>query len=661
VTNSVDFEAFDREFADFSDRVTALRTVRENSPDIVDALILELELAEEELRVCRDELARQGQEVSEASGPANRERTLLRSAFTDLPVPVFILDHGGSIRRANRTAADLLGNSATYIAGKPFPVFVDLTARAAFRSRLSAVLRNGEKTSFTSVLTASQRRLKARLMLCRLDPPSEARPLVTVAVLPPQAPDIPAPASPVTAARGPKATLGAATGQPAGLARLAAPGEPAAVACDGDELAAGAAARHVDLISRVTRLLLDEESMSEPVTLHRVASQLQGEAADWVIVDLARDGGLARAVVAGPDESGPAARPRELKAGRPAGAVPLHDDVLETGKAVLHPVIPDENALGTTGDGRPLLTVLGAGSVLSVPLRAQCTTAGVLTLVRSPERPTFSLSDLRVFEEIGEHLALALRNERRYRRRSETAAALQASLLPRAAVEIPGLDWASVYRPGTRGVEVGGDFYDVFRSPGGWGVALGDVCGKGEEAAAVTAMVRHGIRMLSLEDEHPATVLAKVNTAMLTQQETDRFVTAVAGHLSWSEDGLEVELGSAGHPGAAVLRADGAVFFTAGGGAALGLFPDGEARTEQLSLAPGDTLLLYTDGVTEMRAADGTMYGPTRLAGVLTRSLGQPATAIVKAIEDDISAFGHGGPDQDDVALVAIRVEHVPG
>jgi serine phosphatase RsbU (regulator of sigma subunit) len=122
---------------------------------------------------------------------------------------------------------------------------------------------------------------------------------------------------------------------------------------------------------------------------------------------------------------------------------------------------------------------------------------------------------------------------------------------------MPGLDWAAAYRGGTSGLDVGGDFYDVFPSPGGWGIALGDVCGKGEEAAAVTAMVRHGIRLLSLWDDDPAAVLSKVNTAMLAQQETSRFVTAVTAHLSWDEDCLRVKLTSAGHPGAAVLRAGG--------------------------------------------------------------------------------------------------------
>ncbi|HEY4462034.1 MAG TPA: SpoIIE family protein phosphatase, partial [Streptosporangiaceae bacterium] len=606
-----------------------------------------------------------GNEIAERSEGSDRERALLRAVFAELPVPVFVLDHSGSVRRANRAAAELLGTSPAFVAGKPFPVFVDLSARAAFRTRLSAVLRNGETASFASVITASQRRLRASIMLARLEPPSQSHPLVAAAILPPgRVPEAsgarpaPAPARQATDEHGAPAALPAAGSRGTGSAADRSPGDGTpGDGRPGYDQAMVAAARRADLLYRVTRLLLEEQSLSEPVTLHRVAWLLRGEAAAWVIIDLAREDRMTRAVVAGPD-GGPATA---LVAGDPAPETPLHAEVMETGKAALHPVIPDENALGVTAGGRPVLMEIGAGSLLSVPLRTGDVTTGVLTLVRPPEQPVFSLSDLRLFEEIGEHLALALRTERRYRRRSDTAAALQASLLPQVAEQIPGLDWAAAYRAGTGGVEVGGDFYDVFTSPGGWGVALGDVCGKGQEAAAVTAMVRHGIRLLSLWDGHPASVLGKVNTAMMAQQETTRFVTAAAAHLSWDEDSLAVELTSAGHPGAVVLRAGGAVSFTAGGGVPLGLFDDGATRTEHLRLDPGDTLVLYSDGVTEMRAAGGALYGSARLADVLTRNLGSPAAHLIKAIEDDISAFGHGAAYHDDVAVLAIRVDHRPG
>jgi phosphoserine phosphatase RsbU/P len=629
VTDSTGLGAFDWEFAEFSRRITALRTAQRSSPETAEALLIELELAEEELHVIRDQLTEQSQEISRHGDPADRERSLLRAVFSEMAVPVFVLDHGGFIRRANGAAAELLGTASAYIAGKPFPIFVDLTARAAFRSQLSAVFRSGGQSSFTSVLLVSQRRLRARMMLARIDPSTEVQPLVTVAVLPPAA-------APGTAG---------------------APGGTAAAPAQGPESrhSVAAAVRRLDLMSQVTRLLLEEQPLSEPVILHRVAWLLQAGTADWVIVDMAREDGIIRAVVAGPDN--PLA---PLAAGDQAGAAPLPSQVLRTGQAVVHPHIQDENMLGVTATGQPVLVVLGGGSVLSVPVRAADFTAGVLTLVRAPEKPAFDLSDLRVLEEIGELLALALRAERLQRRRSDTAVALAASLLPQVPMPMPGLDWAAAYRPGTGGIEVGADFYDFYASPGGCGVVLGDVSGKGAEAAAVTAMVRHGIRLLGLWDDQPADVLAKLNTAIVAQYQTDRFVTVAAAHLSWRGDGLDVRLTSAGHPGAALVRASGVVSFAPGGGLPLGIFEDAETRTEQFTLRTGDTLVLYSDGVTERRAADGSAYGAARLADILTRGPGRSATSIVRMIEDDLGAFSAGAKRGDDVAILVVRVAGVP-
>ncbi|MGA2826483.1 MAG: SpoIIE family protein phosphatase [Streptosporangiaceae bacterium] len=641
MADSTGFGAFDREFADFSRRITALRTAQHSSPATAEALFIELELAEEELHVIRDQMTEQSQEISRHSDAADRDRSLLRAVFSEMAVPVFVLDHGGFVRRANGAAAELLGTASAYISGKPFPIFVDLTARAAFRSQLSAVFRNGGKNSFTSVLLVSQRRLQARIMLARVDPSSEVQPLVTVAVLPPAAEPAP-PAEPV-----PRAA-------PVPQAPVPQAPVPQAAPVPGAGHTFAAAARRLDLMSQVTRLLLDEQPLSEPVILHRVAWLLQAGTADWVLVDMVHEDGITRAVVAGPDN--PLA---PHIAGDEAEAAPLPGQVLRTGKAVVYPHIQDENALGVTATGQPVLVVLGAGSVLSVPVRAADFTAGVLTLVRAPENPAFGLSDLRVLEEIGELLALALRTERRQRRRSDTAAALQASLLPQVPTPMPGLDWAAAYRPGSHG-EVGSDFYDFYKSPGGCGVVLGDVCGKGEEAAAVTAMVRHGIRLLGLWDDQPAEVLAKVNAAMLAQYETDRCVTAVAAHLSWRGDGLDVRLTSAGHPGAALVRASGVVSFAPGGGLPLGIFGDAETRTEQLVLRAGDTLVLYSDGVTERRATDGSTYGTARLADVLTRSPGRSASGIVRMIEDDLGAFSEGAKLRDDVAILVVRVAGAP-
>ena len=159
-------------------------------------------------------------------------------------------------------------------------------------------------------------------------------------------------------------------------------------------------------------------------------------------------------------------------------------------------------------------------------------------------------------EELGEQVALAIKVDRMFVRRSEVVEALQASLLPRDVPPVPDVDIATAYITATEGLDVGGDFYDVYDSPGGWGLAIGDVQGKGEEAATVTAMARHTVRVLAHWNADPAEVLAMANEVMLAQQGTDRFVTAIAAYLRWDGRILRITLGSAGHPGPA-LRAAG--------------------------------------------------------------------------------------------------------
>lgn len=628
MTEGIDFRSFDRELDSFSRRVSALRVARECSPETalptLDAALVELELAEEELRVCREEIASHGDELAQRHGGGDRERQVLRAVFQELPVPVFLLDHGGAIRRANRMAAGMLASSPAFVTGKPFPVFVDLPARAVFRSRLSAVLRGTGEASFDSRLLRGGGAEDVRLVLARVEVPGEAHPLVSVVVTTPVAVD----------------------GRHRDLGVLDAAVEEQMIV---------AAARRLDVMARMTRLLLDEESLHEAVALHRAARLLAGEFAEWVAIDVVRDGTVYRAVVAGPEDRDGMAGTQLLEQLDPGlGDVPR--EVLETGGSSLRPLIEDDQALGITPEGLPVLAALHAGSLLSVPLRdEEHEILGALTLIRHSDRARFELSDLGLLEEIGEHLALAIRTERRYQRRSDAADALQASLLPRSLPAVPGLDIAASYRAATDGVEVGGDFYDVYQSPGGHGLVLGDVCGKGEEAATVTAMVRHGVRLLGLWNPEPGEVLRLVNHAMFVQQETDRFVTAVAAHLSFDDDDVLVRLASAGHPRAAILRAEGSVHFASGGGLPLGIFEDAEAEPERFRLTPGDTLLLYSDGVTETRGVDGTLYGDEGLADALARTLGLPASAVVKAVEDDLQDYS-GGRVRDDVALLAVRV-----
>ena len=162
--------------------------------------------------------------------------------------------------------------------------------------------------------------------------------------------------------------------------------------------------------------------------------------------------------------------------------------------------------------------------------------------------------------------------------------------LPASLPEVPGLDLSAAYVPASEGLEVSGDFYDVFPVQGGWAITVGDVCGKGQEAAAMTAAARHAIRVIAHWNPDPVDVLAKVNEVILAGDYEDRFVTIKLAYLRWDGDHVRVELASSGHPGPAVVRQDGRVDVLSGGGLPLGLFPDAEPERDTLELGQDDLL-----------------------------------------------------------------------
>jgi sigma-B regulation protein RsbU (phosphoserine phosphatase) len=244
-------------------------------------------------------------------------------------------------------------------------------------------------------------------------------------------------------------------------------------------------------------------------------------------------------------------------------------------------------------------------------------------------------------------------------RRSEVVEALQASLLPRAVPPVPGVEIATAYVTATEGVDVGGDFYDVYPTPGGWGVVIGDVQGKGEEAATVTAMARHAVRAIAYWNPDPVDVLRMVNEVMLTQENADRFVTAVAAHLRWEGRSLRTVVSAAGHPGPALIRPDGEVRMLSIGGLPLALFPEFETAAQELDLEPGDTLFFFTDGVTEARSPDGE-YFDSMLPEQLSALAGKPVDEVIAAMRAKVVEFSLNDL-RDDMTLLALRVLDPPG
>ncbi|MGV1009295.1 MAG: histidine kinase N-terminal 7TM domain-containing protein [Dermatophilaceae bacterium] len=237
--------------------------------------------------------------------------------------------------------------------------------------------------------------------------------------------------------------------------------------------------------------------------------------------------------------------------------------------------------------------------------------------------------------------------------RTRVAATLQASLRPTPLPTIPGCDLAARYEAAGIGHEVGGDFYDVF--PLGarhWGIVLGDVSGKGAQAAATTSLVRYTLRTLALEDPHPSRVLTKLNTALLREGDPERFCTLVFAVCRPSDTAVDLQLSLAGHPPPLLRRRDGRVEPVGLPGSALGLFPDPHLRETSLQLSPGDELLLFTDGLTEARDGDD-QFGAERVAARLSQNGGSPQPLLDQLV-GAAQEHSHGALT-DDVALLALK------
>ncbi|HEX7187059.1 MAG TPA: SpoIIE family protein phosphatase [Actinomycetes bacterium] len=267
---------------------------------------------------------------------------------------------------------------------------------------------------------------------------------------------------------------------------------------------------------------------------------------------------------------------------------------------------------------------------------------------------------LHLLTDLAPRAALALDNARLYAERTATSRSLQRSLLPPELPHLPGVEVGVVYEASGHGNEVGGDFYDVFPldGTGRFAFAVGDVCGKGPEAAAVTGLARHALRLLGRRGDDIPAVLAHLNTAVLAEGSRARFVTLVYGEGRVAADGgLELRFASAGHPAPVVVRSGGAAEQVGTAGDLLGVFATAETRVESLRLAPGESLVCFTDGVTERREGRA-MLGEEGVVSALTGAASLPAGHLARRLEAAVSAFTPA-PARDDVAILVLRANPV--
>jgi serine phosphatase RsbU (regulator of sigma subunit)/PAS domain-containing protein len=401
-------------------------------------------------------------------------------------------------------------------------------------------------------------------------------------------------------------------------------------------------------------------SLDPDETLRALAGLVVPRLADWCAVYIREDDAIRIVAVAHADpDKVKLARDFSERYPTDPGSDAGVARVIRGGESQLTPRITRAMVEAAAPDpefARIVYDELGLRSVLTVPLRARGEVLGALTLVMAESGRMMDERDRVFAEDLATHAALAVANARLYTAQQDVAETLQRSLLPIQLPDIPGLEVAARYRPAGEGT-VGGDFYDLWEiADSGWGIAIGDVCGKGAAAAALTALARHTVRTASLylPQHRPADVMLAVNDAIIKRAGRGRFCTVAHAHGRPVEDGFEVTVACGGHPLPFIVRRDGRVEQPGEPGTLLGIYRDIDVREHRVVLGPGDAMVLWTDGVVERRR-DGELYGEDRLRDLLAATAGSQAEAVADAIEADVLAFSEREP-QDDIAVIVARV-----
>jgi serine phosphatase RsbU (regulator of sigma subunit) len=342
-----------------------------------------------------------------------------------------------------------------------------------------------------------------------------------------------------------------------------------------------------------------------------------------------------------------AERPSVRRAPLLAGAF-LADDVLCIDDASRWS--PESARLyGSLADGRVLR------SWVIAPVRGARGALFGRLLVADPNVRGFDARHERLVDALARQLAFMLENHELLDEQGRIATGLQETLLPPVLPVIDGFEVAARYRPAGEIAAVGGDFYDVFPSADGtWMIVLGDVCGVGPEAAAVTGVARYSLRAVARQDPSPSRSLHAVNDAIWSRRSDSRFCSAVMLALHPGPGDASFTWSNAGHPPPLLLRDDGtATLLDARLGTLLGVFPRADYLDDKVVLAPGDALILYTDGVTEARH-EGDQFGEARLLALAGTCAGRTADGIARRIELAVIDHLRAVPE-DDIAIVVIR------
>ncbi len=339
-------------------------------------------------------------------------------------------------------------------------------------------------------------------------------------------------------------------------------------------------------------------------------------------------------------------------------------DMARPGARTVKSSITDDDYQRAAGNADHLAAYrrLAPKAAIVMPLVARGRTVGLLTLIATRSFHVYDDDLAGLVEDLAARAALAIDNAQLFSSLNQVARTLQAALLPPALPVIAGLELGARYRVAEGDIAVGGDFYDVIEcDENRWGIVVGDVCGRGPEAAAITGLMRHSVRAAVVRESLPSRVLAQTNDAVIDQIENSRFCTAAY---------LRIELGatagaparivasSAGHPCPIIVRADGSTEAIPCSGMLLGVMPALTLIDVEMTLHPGDAVVLFTDGVTEARQA-GEQFGEERLHAVLATLAGRNADAMAGGVDEAVTAYSPHV--SDDVAVLVARISPVDG
>lgn len=401
-----------------------------------------------------------------------------------------------------------------------------------------------------------------------------------------------------------------------------------------------------------------DTSLDPAEALRNLARAAVPELAELCVIDLLdRNGTAISSTVAAALDPDVAAGVERLRRDVPLDLEGTHPvaRALASGTPCVVDDLTDEGELAQAAQSdehRRFMRGAGYRSAAVFPMIARGRTHGAISFLHVRREARYGRDILDVLEDLSGRAAMAFDNARLYAERTRVAQTLRRSLMPPMLPAIAGLELASFFRPLGAGSEVGGDFYDAFGDEHSCWLVVGDVCGKGAEAAALTGFLRHTTVAYARDATSPGTVLARVNRVMLDQDFEGRFATVILANLRISGGEVAVTVASAGHPAALLARGDGRTAQFGERGSLLGVFEDPVIEEVSTVLQAGDSLALYTDGLMEAHAPARTVT-PEQMIDQLQRHSPTGAQEAIDALLGLVELDEHV---RDDIAILSARV-----